>query len=187
MKVWIVAKNEDSQCSLGDTKALFGSCIKRLMRHFFIFAIFSLILQSCKKEKAEFNVPCNTPTSDKLPSKSLIRGDWIWVSELYWDQRENQLILKTPQTEGYTRNLVATSRELEFRKNSVFESRYLYDFVEESSITTVSTDTSNVLIFKDINTGVYSNYVHFKICNDTLILNFQVISDFKGQEKWARR
>ena len=131
-------------------------------------------------------MPCTSPTSEINATKELIIGNWVWVSELYLHQLSGQLILKTPQTEGYTRTLNINKERLAFYKNNLFVDNYRYDFVIESSITNYYGDSSNVLVFKNYNTGVRTNHTHYKICNDTLKLNFQVLSTFKGIEKWAK-
>jgi len=63
---------------------------------------------------------------------------------------------------------------------------YFYNFDLEKIFTSYPLDTETVLAFKDYQTGLLSNYVHFKICNDTLILNWQVRSDVAGREIWAK-
>lgn len=141
---------------------------------------------SCKKEKIKYDVPCNNPTSDITVSKSLIVGKWEWVSELYRVQFTNQYIPKTPQSEGYTRLLIVYPDRIEFFKNNSFEQKYRYDFVIESTITNYYGDSLNVLVFKDFDIGQRSSHTNFNICNDTLVLNFQIISDIKGQEKWEK-
>ena len=152
----------------------------------YLLTIVLFLIISCNKDEIQYNVPCNSPTSDIKVSKELIVGKWMWVSELYRDQMSGQYILKTPQSEGYTRQLNATKNNLEFFKNNAVDQKYLYDFVVESTITNYSGDSLNVLVFKDVTTGVRTNHTHFKICNDTLTLNFQVLSSFKGIEKWAK-
>ncbi len=145
-----------------------------------------LLLTACKKEKVNYNVLCNNPTNEIPPSRQLFIGKWNWISELYFNQSSGQTILKTPISEGYTRELTVNNADLFFSKNTLFEDRYKYDFVVESSITSFPSDTMNVLVFKDFTTAQINNYVHFTICNDTLILNFQIRSSFKGQEKWSK-
>jgi len=154
------------------------------MRNYLIIFLFLFI--SCKKDEIQYDVSCNAPTSDITISKSLIVGNWVWISELYRDQMSGQYILKTPQTEGYTRHLTVSKDILQFYKNNAFEQKYRFEFVVESSITNYPDDSLNVLVFKDYNTGIRANHTHFKICNDTLTLNFQVLSSFKGIEKWAK-
>lgn len=154
------------------------------MKYLLIILLF--LIFSCNKEEIQYNIPCNSPTSDIKISKELIVGKWMWVSELYRDQMTGQYILKTPQSEGYTRQLSANKNNLDFFKNNATEQKYLYDFVVESTITNYSGDSLNVLVFKDFNTGVRSNHTHFKICNDTLTLNFQIRSSFAGIEKWVK-
>lgn len=154
------------------------------MRNYLIIVLFLFI--SCKKDEIQYDVPCNKPTREITISKSLIVGNWVWVSELYRDQMSGQYILKTPQTEGYTRYLTVFKDILGFYKNNAFEQKYRFEFVVESSITNYPDDSLNVLVFKDYNSGIRTNHTHFKICNDTLTLNFQVLSSFKGIEKWAK-
>lgn len=163
---------------------LLALIITNKMRNYLIIFLFLFI--SCKKGEIQYDVSCNAPTSDITISNSLIVGDWIWVSELYRDQMTGQYILKTPQTEGYTRQLAASKNILEFYKNKAFEQKYRFEFVIESSITNYPDDSLNVLVFKDYNSGIRTNHTHFMICNDTLTLNFQVLSSFKGIEKWAK-
>lgn len=141
---------------------------------------------SCKKEKVEYNVSCKSPTNDINISKSLILGKWIWVSELYRVQLTGQYILKTPQSEGYTKEVIALNNRLYFYRNNSFEKKYLYDLVKESEITNYLGDSANVLVFKDYNTNLRTNHVDYRICNDTLILNFQIRSSFAGLEKWVK-
>lgn len=151
-----------------------------------LLIILLFLILSCKKDEIQYNIPCNSPTSNIKISKELIVGKWVWVSELYRDQLTGQYILKTPTSEGYTRQLIATKSSLEYSKNISFEQKYHYDFVVESTITNFPDDSLSVLVFKDYSTGVRTNYTHFKICNDTLTLNFQVRSSFAGIEKWVK-
>ncbi|MGQ0737522.1 MAG: hypothetical protein ACT4OJ_00525 [Bacteroidota bacterium] len=153
------------------------------MKPILLISIF--LIASCKKD-IQYDVPCNAPTNDITISRQLFIGNWTWVSELYRDRLTGQTILKTPQTEGYTRQLKVFNSHLEFFKNNSLEGKYLYDFVIESSITNYPDDKTNVLVFKDYNTGIRDNHVHYKICNDTLILNFEIRSHVKGVEKWAK-
>lgn len=154
------------------------------MKYYLIILIF--LLSACKKDKVHYDISCDKPSNDISISSQLIIGSWTWVSELYRQQSNGQYILKTPQTEGYTRKLTASNSTIEYFKNNTFEQKYRYEFVIEKSITNYPDDTTNVLVFKDFVTGQRSNYVHYKICNDTLTLNFQFRSDLIGQEKWAK-
>ena len=82
------------------------------MKYFFIVPVF--LFFSCKKDKVKIDVLCTSPTSEINASKELIIGNWVWVSELYRVQFSGQLILKTPQTEGYTRTLNINKERLAF-------------------------------------------------------------------------
>lgn len=156
------------------------------MKYFLIIIIFPVLIIACRKNKIHYNITCNNPTNDINISRELIIGKWTWVSKLYREQLTGQLILKTPQSEGYTRQMFASNSVLEYFKNYTFKQKYSYEFTIERAITNYPDDTTNVLVFKDYNTGQRSNYVHYKICNDTLTLNFQILSSFKGIEKWAK-
>lgn len=155
------------------------------MKYYLIISIFLLL--SCSKDKTKYDVPCNTPTNNISISKQLIIGNWTWVSEYYVQPFTGNIFFKTPVSEGYTRQLNTNSSIIEFYKNNSVEQKYFYEFAIEKSITNYSLDTTNVLVFKDFITGQRSNYVHYKICNDTLTLNFQIRSDLNGQEKWAKK
>ena len=151
---------------------------------FFLF--FSFV--SCRKESTQYQITCNKPTTDKTISQALLQGKWEWVSEHYIQPVSGTVIDKTPQTEGYSRQIVfRNSTELELYKNNISSGRYKYDIDKESKITLFPNDSVNVLIFKEYASGTYYDYVHFEVCNDTLVLNFQITTDIKGKEKWAKK
>ncbi len=156
------------------------------MKYHLLFSFF-LFFISCTKDKVKYNVPCNVPTNEKEISINLFQGNWSWVSELYQSQINGQYFLKTPTTEGYSRQLIFRSlTELEFFKNNISTTRYLYSVDRESTITLFSGDIKNVLIFKEYPSGIYYDYVHFQVCNDTLVMNFQITTSIKGKEKWVK-
>lgn len=95
--------------------------------------------------------------------------------------------LLTPASEGYTKDRVFDKQGIHtFYKNGILTVTVRYSFVLEKEITLYPLDSATVLKLTDSQTGVYLNYVHFTICNDTLILNWQVRSGAAGQEKWAK-
>jgi hypothetical protein len=155
----------------------------------FLFTITILLfLFSCKKNDPQYNIPCSAPTNDKNTSSYLLKGKWTWVSEFYREQLTGQYILKTPASEGYTKQRTFRSDLTgDFFQNDTAIGMYRYDIVVENIITNFATDTTNVLVFKDFITGNRSNYVHYKICNDTLTLNYQIRSSVTGQEKWVKQ
>ena len=149
--------------------------------------IFLVLFTSCKKDKdITYNIPCNTPTTDATISSSLIIGKWKWVSEYYCGLGV-PCVLKTPVSEGYTKERIFDNQNFDrFYKNSVLIGTVKYSFVVEKELTLYPLDNETVLKLSDSQTGALLNYVHFKICNDTLTLNWQIRSDFAGQEKWAK-
>ncbi|MBL7702788.1 MAG: hypothetical protein JNM14_11080 [Ferruginibacter sp.] len=153
----------------------------------FLTTIFLVLLTSCKKDKTvTYNIPCNTPTSDATISSSLIVGKWKWVSE-YRCPFGAPCSLLTPVSEGYTKDRVFDKQGIHtFYKNGVLLNTIRYSFVLEKEITLYPLDNETVLKLTDAQTGAYLNYVHFRICNDTLTLNWQIRSDAVGQEKWAK-
>lgn len=155
------------------------------MKLIFLTLIF-LVVTGCKKENVH-NIPCSNPTNDISISYQLLKGKWTWVSELYREQLTGQYILKTPATEGYTKERTFEKNLTgEFFKNYVSLGLYRYEIVTERTITNFPDDTTNVLVFKDYSSGNRTNYVHYKVCNDTLTLNYQIRSSVTGQEKWAK-
>ena len=153
----------------------------------FLTTIFIVLFTSCKKDKTvTYNIPCNTPTTDATISSSLIIGKWKWVSEYRCPLRSPCFYL-TPASEGYTKDRVFDKQGIHsFYKNGILTGAVRYSFVLEKEITLYPLDNATVLKLTDSQTGAILNYVHFTICNDTLVLNWQVLSDLAGQEKWAK-
>lgn len=155
------------------------------MKYYFIIFIF--LFSACKKEDTvHYDIPCTNPSNNIDVSNALIIGNWTWVSEYYVQPFTGNVFLRTPQSEGYTKQLRVANSILEYFKNNTFNQKYRYEFVNENSITNFPDDSTNVLVFKDYLTEQRTNYVHYKICNDTLTLNFQIRSDQVGQEKWTK-
>jgi hypothetical protein len=154
----------------------------------FLTTFFLALFTSCKKDKTiTYNIPCNTPTTDATISSSLIIGKWKWVSEYRCVFGPSPCRLLTPASEGYTKDRVFDkSGTHTVYKNGVLIGSVNYSFVLEKEITLYPLDNATVLKLTDSQTGNFLNYVHFTICNDTLILNWQIRSDAAGQEKWAK-
>jgi hypothetical protein len=153
----------------------------------FLTTIFLVLFTSCKKDKTiTYNIPCNTPTTDATISSSLIIGKWKWVSEYYCGFGV-PCVLKTPASVGYTKERIFDDQNFDrFYKNGILTGTIKYSFVVEKELTLYPLDNQTVLKLSDSQTGALLNYVHFNICNDTLTLNWQIRSDFAGQEKWAK-
>jgi hypothetical protein len=148
--------------------------------------ILFLFILSCKKDNKP-DVPCTAPTNERQSSLKLLEGHWIFAFERYGDQFSGQEIIKTPATLGYTKERSFNKNYTEeFFINSGSQGLSYYDIVVESSISGYPDDSGNVLVFKSFSTGNLINYVHYKICNDTLTLNYQLTSSFAGQEKWYK-
>jgi len=148
---------------------------------------FLVLFASCKKDKdITYNIPCNTPTTDATISSSLIIGKWKWVSE-YRCPLGSPCRLLTLVSEGYTKDRVFDKAGIHtVYKNGALIGTVRYSFVLEKEITLYPLDNATVLKLTDSQTGALLNYVHFNICNDTLTLNWQILSDAFGQEKWAK-
>lgn len=153
----------------------------------FLTTIFLVLLTSCKKEKTvNYNIPCSSPTNDAVISSNLIIGKWKWVSE-YYCGRGFPCVLKTPVSVGYTQERIFDNQNVDkFYKNGILTGVVKYSFVVEKEITLYPLDNKTVLKFADNQTGAILSYVHFNICNDTLTLNWQLTTDWAGQEKWAK-
>jgi hypothetical protein len=151
----------------------------------FVMSLFFTI--ACTKE----NIPvfnCSNPTSDIAKSKSIIIGKWTWAYEKYLDRFSQSYIIRSPQTESYT-------RQYEFLKNSDVKIFKNQNLIETASyeVTTLNVVTGSdmdkertILLFKSKSTGQRIDFSPILICSDTLTLNYQAYSDTQGQEKWSK-
>lgn len=149
-----------------------------------IFVLFTAFFASCKKDEIKYNVSCSSPTNDQQISRSLIKGQWQWVSSLYtvWGIVKP---LKTPLTENYTRQLkIINNTDLEFHKNYTFEKGYHYDINQRKLYSNEAADTDIVLIYiKTVPVGTND----FKVCNDSLFLHSSGgATEIDVTEKWVR-
>jgi hypothetical protein len=154
------------------------------MKYFLISLIF---LMSCKKDKLR-SIDCSNPSSDVNICNQLIVGKWNWSYEKFYDRINQVYIIKTPSSEGYTRMIDFKKGGLaSFFKNSVFEKDSRYSVTTFDVVTGVPSDNKfSALIFYNIQTGSREDYVPITICNDTLNFNYNLYSDTKGQQKWAK-
>jgi len=152
-----------------------------------IFILLSFLLASCKKENMPF-VECNNPTSEIAKTKSIIVGDWTWAYEKYRDRASQSYIIKTPQTEGFTRqyNFLENSEVKIYRNSSLIEIA-IYEITTLNVVTGSDMDKERtILLFKNKSTGQRLDFAPVQICNDTLTINYQTYLDTKGQEKWYK-
>ena len=150
--------------------------------------LITIIFFSCKKVKVPF-VDCNQPTSEVNLCKQLIKKRWVWSYEIYFSRLNQTNIIKTPASEGYTKEIEFTNSGIVFiYKNSSLEREATYNVSTFDKITGVIADnTITVLIFYDKQTGQRFDFAPIKICSDTLTLNYQFYSDTKGQQKWEKK
>ena len=146
--------------------------------------LFPVLFISCKKDEIKYNIPCSNPTNDQKISRSLIKGQWHWVSSLY-TTRGFPPFLKTPATENYTRQLkIVNNTVMEFHKNYTFEEGFSYDINQRKLFSNEVGDTAIVLIF--IKTAPVS-CAAFKVCNDSLFLHSGGgATEIDVAQKWVR-
>jgi hypothetical protein len=149
--------------------------------------IVALFFVSCQKEKISA-VDCSQPTAEIEICKKIIIGKWNWSYERYYSRANQAFIIKTPTTEGY-------SKEIEFKKsgNAYFYKNSFFDVEVNYSVTTLdivsgSTFDKSIttIIFYDKNSGNRIDFAPIKICSDSLTLNYDFYLDTKGNEKWAK-
>lgn len=158
--------------------------LTRFVKVFFLFLFISV---SCKKEKIP-TIECSSPTSDISKTKSIIVGSWTWAYEKYRDRFSQNYIIKTPQTEGYTRqyDFLKNSDVKIYKNNNLIETA-IYEITTLNVVTGSDMDKERtILLLKNKSTGQRFDFVPIQICNDTLTLNYQVYLDTKGQEKWFK-
>ncbi len=153
------------------------------MKYLLVIFIF---LPSCKKDIP--NIDCSSPTADKEICKQILVGKWNWSYERFYDRINQTYILKTPASEGYTRQIdFKKNGKASFFMNSIFEKERKYEVSTLDVVTGFPSDnTITTLIFYNIQNGSREDYVPLKICTDSLILNYNILSDTKGQQKWAK-
>lgn len=149
--------------------------------------ILAVLLASCKKEVIPF-VDCNNPTSNIETCKKIIIGKWNWSYEKQLDRITQTYIIKTPTTEGYSRQIeFKSSMQASFYKNSLFEKEVRYSITTLDKVTNVPSDNSiTTLIIYDLQNGSRTDFTPINICSDTLSLNYNSYSDTKGQQKWSK-
>lgn len=142
---------------------------------------------SCNKEKIP-TIDCNAPTTDVAVVKSIIIGKWTWVYERYRDRFSQSIIIKTPQSEGVTRQYqFSKNNDVLISKSNSPNTTELYEVTTLNTVTGYDMDKERViLLFKNKVTGQRTDFAPVQICNDTLILNYQAYMDTKGQEKWSK-
>ena len=154
--------------------------------------IIAIILVSCKKEKVIPQpipiVSCITPTKDIETCKKLIIGSWSWTYEKIYYRAYPYMVLQTPTTEAYT-------RQMEFRNNSIafiytnliLQRQVKYSVTTLDKVSNYPSDSSiTTLIFYDLQTGLRIDFAPVSGCTDSLTLHYNLYSETKGIEKWNR-
>jgi hypothetical protein len=146
-----------------------------------------LFCASCKKEKMP-SVDCSNPTNDIAAIKSIIVGKWSWAYEKYMDRASQSTILKTPQSEGVTRQYqFFKNNDVLISQSNSSNTTELYEVTTLDIVTGSDMDKERViLLFRNKTTGQRTAFAPVRICSDTLTLNYQAYLDTKGQEKWSK-
>lgn len=147
-----------------------------------------MTLTSCKKDIIPI-VNCSQPSTELQTCKKIIIGKWRWSYEKYYDRLNQILIIKTPATEGYSRDIeFKTNGSAYLYKNSIFEKEVKYSVTTLDQVTGVLSDNSiTSLIMYDKVSGNRIDFTPINICTDSLSLNYNAYSDTKGREKWAKK
>jgi hypothetical protein len=126
-------------------------------------------------------ISCQNPTRDSATLRCLIVGTWDWVIEgpAFFYRK-----IRTPLTEGYTRKMT-------FRKDGIVEHFKNDTLIYRSSYIIHSIPTAPIKFFLSVqNNDCNDKSAHdgsfYRICNDSLYLDYAVWSDLVGNEKWRR-
>jgi hypothetical protein len=154
------------------------------MKNVLLFSSLLLLVFACRKTP---DVNCDKPTNEMTASRKLIKGTWIWKSERVYIRALQKILIKTPETEGYTRQIVFQDSTITFYKNDSLFDAYVYSIDFEYKGSLYALDSTPVLLLRKANSIHYTNYVHHKICPDSLFLNWSIRSDIKGNEVWYKK
>jgi hypothetical protein len=130
-------------------------------------------------------ISCQNPTRDSATLRCLIVGTWDWVVESpnYVVRRD-----RTPQTEGYTRKMIFRKDGIvAYFKNDtlVYKSPYMIrSFLKEPLTSPVRFLLS--LTTADCTDNSPRSGSFYRICSDTLFLDYGIWSDLVGDQKWRR-
>lgn len=155
--------------------------------------IVAIISASCKKEETVLKEPiplvsCSTATTDIETCKKLIIGSWNWSYEKVYYRAYPYLVIKTPTTESYTRQMEFKNNSIaSIYSNSIFQKQVKYSVTTLDKVSNYATDSLiTTLIFYDLQTGLRVDFAPISGCTDSLTLYYNFYSETKGLEKWNR-
>jgi hypothetical protein len=154
------------------------------MKNVLLFSSLLLLAIACRKTP---DVNCDKPTNEMTASRKLIKGTWIWKSERVYIRALQKILIKTPETEGYTQTLICNDSTMTFYKNDSIVGTEPYAIDQQSKATKYDLDVNPVLLFKDRKTNTYHAFTPFNLCSDSLFLKWSVVSDLAGNEIWYRK
>ena len=126
------------------------------------------------------SVSCQNPTNDSATLRCLIVGTWDWVWEGPNFGRRYDL---TPQSTGVRRKLIFRKDGMvEHFKNDTLIVRSPYAIWGVTSLKRYLIQIkTNECTDKNIAGGSF-----YRICTDTLFLDYSIASDIIGDQKWAK-
>jgi hypothetical protein len=126
------------------------------------------------------SVSCQNPSNDSATLRCLIVGTWDWVWQGGTFRNE---VIKTPQSTGI-------KRKMTFRKDGIVEHFKNDTLIVRSpySIWQVISLKRYILQLKtnDCTDKSAEGGSFYRICNDTLYLDYAIGSDIVGDQKWAK-
>lgn len=153
-----------------------------------VLVVTTLCILSCKKEERKTYVDCKKPTNDADLTRSLIIGDWEWQYEKFRSRGLGKTIIYTPKTTGYRKSFRFLFSQRVFQYwNDTLVGNLRYEIAPLSSVTSFPADTQQVIVFRNTQTNIRESHVSFRICNDSLYLNYQIESDVKGNDVYSRK
>ncbi|MBY0482264.1 MAG: hypothetical protein K2Q21_12965 [Chitinophagaceae bacterium] len=147
------------------------------------FYISLSVFFSCQKNKLP-NIDCSKKSNDITIVRNLIVGTWFWNrTQTQPNTVPPNIIIQTPTTEGYSQRLTFANGMVSKYKNDTLLFMDKYDVTYLNEVTGYQSDSSVIIIYKDIGTGQRRWFSETNICNDTVIF-YNPFYDVR--ESWSR-
>ena len=141
-----------------------------------IFYLIFLSLMACKKTPS---VDCNSPTSDSTLAKELLIGEWR-LERTFIAARGIGKVSKTRDQLPYV--------ILNFRNDLTFQCFIADTLSCKGKFEFAKDGNTDLLIFKDFDLLFIDGVAPFRICSDSLYLNFNsYMSDIVPDQVWNKK
>jgi hypothetical protein len=154
------------------------------MKHLPLIVLFVCLFTgfSCTKPYTPVQIPC-TLTRNMDSIKLHIEGKWEWVETLM-SFRGSGDSYETPHSEGYRYTLELSHDTAWYFRNGARDSVYRYKIALSREITNEPQDTTPVIVFYNLHSGLRSSYLPLSICRNYLVFHFN--RSVAGHRIWKK-